>query len=162
MLKSDVELPAETVAIIGRNGAGKSRLLEAIAERKIVVRNGATEIPASEILHFPTEKIQPDYGFGFDADRRKKRMARAKERYLQYRGKFLATPDETILQLQGRHPEMPPPSEQANFVSIPELVHAVFCASQSTGRNVNDLDPEVVANTIVMVPASPIGGLKVT
>ena len=63
---TEVRSDSNIAAIVGRNGAGKSRLLQAISDRKVeVFVNGAVVQPGATRLWTPSQ-LQPGLTFTFD------------------------------------------------------------------------------------------------
>ena len=155
-LKADVLLEGKVVAVVGRNGAGKSRLLEAIVEGKIRVLTGSDAIPRTQIQHLTTERLQPGFAFGFDPVKHKADVESATVLYGQHRGKFHIDPQlaaSTLGNVGGR---------MGQGVNGHVLAHAVVAASRATGKDVNGLDEQDVADFFSASAVTQLGTLNVT
>lgn len=154
-LKAHVPLEGKVVAVVGRNGAGKTRLLEAIGD-KIQVVNGAETISREQIIYLTTEGLRPGFTFGFDPVRHSANVKLAKSMYRQHRGKFHPDPQQVIEGLGNNVGRM------GQGVTAQELTHAVVEASRTTGRDVNKLEDQDVADFLPTTAATQLGTLNVT
>ena len=155
-LKVPMSLSGKVVAIIGRNGAGKSRLLEAIAEGKINVISEEQTIARDQILHLTTERLQPSVVFGFDPVKYRDEVGLAKVMYRQHRGKFNADPQKAGAALGNIGGHM------GRGIQVHVLAHAVVAASRATGKGVNELDDQDVADFYSSAAVMQLGTINVT
>ena len=65
--KKDFQFDSDIVAVIGRNGVGKTRLLKAIKEGHIRASMSGDLIPQNEIKYFSMGELNPQLTFNFDA-----------------------------------------------------------------------------------------------
>ncbi len=87
------------VAIIGRNGAGKTRLLRAITEGKVSVLDKSGNIPQARIRLLTLAELQPGLSFGFDPLQHREQVRQAVVTYEQWKGHFFVDPHETLARL---------------------------------------------------------------
>jgi ABC-type multidrug transport system ATPase subunit len=137
--KKPVNLNARVSIIIGKNGAGKSRLLRAVATGNITVTDDSSIIPVSRIrldsrldARFGSEHIM---GLGHGQDFR----SQLHELYLNNRGKFNKDPFKSIQALGQtlgsiNHSGMGSP----NLHSM--VAHVASIASEKTGIDINSLN----------------------
>jgi ABC-type cobalamin/Fe3+-siderophores transport system ATPase subunit len=91
-----VATDASIVAVIGRNGAGKTRLLRAIAEGKIKVADDHGEIPQGRIRLLTLAELQPAISLGFDPLQHREQLKQAVATYEQWKGQFSLDAHETL------------------------------------------------------------------
>jgi ABC-type cobalamin/Fe3+-siderophores transport system ATPase subunit len=154
-LKSCEVLESKVVAVVGINGAGKSRLLEAIFEGKIKITTGENEIPREQILHLTAERLQPNFIFGFNPVQHKANIDSAKALYRQHCGKFQSDLRQTIVSLG------PISGRMQQGVNSHLLANTVIAASRATGKDLNSLDDQDIADAY-SIEASQLGTLSVT
>lgn len=156
-LKADVQLDNNIAAIVGRNGAGKTRLLQAISDGKINVVKDGEVIPRDRIQHLSMERLQPSLAFGFDPALHRRDMGIAKEFYRLHREKFQNDPRKSIEAIgheggMGRHTQ----------VNSHLMAHIVSRASSQLGKSANELDEEDIADYFSSTPVMALGTLNVT
>lgn len=155
-LTTQVSLGCNIAAIIGRNGAGKSRLLQAIAEGKVQVELNSEAIPRERIQLLTMDQLQPSLTFGFDRLQHRDGQKQAVAQYVANRGKFNIDPKKSI-ELIGHQGMM----GRNNHVNIHVVAHVVSRASDATGKDVNALDEQDVTDHFSSTPMA-MGSLNVT
>lgn len=143
-------------AVVGRNGAGKTRLLQAIAEHKVeVFVNGAAVSAGESRLHRLSE-LQPGLSFNFDLVEHKEQRLQAIALYNNHKGKFDIDPQRSIAAIggQGHGGRM--------RVNIHHVARAVSRASKVTDKNVNELDDSDVGDYFSGTDFVDMGSLNVT
>lgn len=153
-LVGPIDLGTDIAIVIGRNGAGKTRLLQAIVDGKIAVsRRGILVAPNLIKLN----QLQPNLIFGFDPLVHRDSQAQAK---LFYRGaseKFCDNPQDTISALS-----QPGLNMGRRGVNIGALAHAASRASQVTGKPVTELNEQDIADFYSASSIAQLGALSVT
>lgn len=155
-LKTQMLLEDGVVAVIGRNGAGKSRLLDAIFEGKIQVETGGPAIPRDQIIHLTTATLKPQVSFGFDPVKHRDNIRLAKNLYGQNREKFHPEPLQTISALGNIGGRM------GAGINAHVLAYAAASASRATGKDVKELDEQDIADFFSSTAAMELGTLNVT
>jgi len=155
MLGSPIRMEGSIAAIVGRNGAGKSRLLEAIAEGKIGVTYKDKAVARDQILHLTTERLQPRLAFGFDPVRHRDQINIAKNFYNTHREKFHPDPKQTIARLGST-------SGHSERRANPHwMAHVAANASRSTGKDITKLDLQDI-DDFYSSAVGDLGSLNVT
>jgi predicted ATPase len=154
-LKSCELLESKVIAVVGINGAGKSRLFEAIFEGKIKVTIDDNEIFRQQILHLTAEKLVPSLKSEFNPVQHKRNVDLVKATYRHYCQKFQSDLQQilSVTDVMDGHwsPEVTP------FI----LANAVIAASRDTGKHVSALDDQEVADAY-SIEVSQLGALNVT
>jgi energy-coupling factor transporter ATP-binding protein EcfA2 len=148
-------LETKVIAIVRRNGAGKSRLFEAIAEGKIKIAIAHDEIPRLQIQHLTGEKLQPNFILGFNSVQHKANIESTKAAYRHHCGKFLPDLQQTI-NLLG-----PIIGRMQLGVNTHTLANTVITASHATGKDVNALNDQDIVDAYSS-EMSQLGTLNVT
>lgn len=156
-LTSGVEVGSKIAAIVGRNGAGKTRLLQAIVNRKVIVKIDDEEVHGSRMLHLSMDRLQPNLVFGFDPVQHRTDIGIAKAFYASNRGKFHVDPEKS-LEVIGHEVGM----GRRTQVNAHQIAHIVSRASLELGKDPNQLDEEDVADYFNLVPVVGLGTLNVT
>lgn len=156
-LRSDVKVGSKIAAIVGRNGAGKTRLLQAIANRKIIVMIDGEELHGSRILHLSMDRLQPHLLSGFDPVQHRTDIGIAKAFYASNRGKFNIDPRKST-EVIGHEVGM----GRRTQVTAHQVAHIVSRASSELGKDVNELEEEDVADYFHSAPVMGLGALNVT
>lgn len=154
-LNSCEVLESKVIAVVGINGAGKSRLLEAVFEGKIKITADENLISREQILHLTVERLQPNFIFGFNAVQHKANIDSAKALYRLHCGKFQPELQQTIIalgQISGR---------MQQGVNTHVLANTVIAAGRATGKDLNALDDQDIADAY-SVELSQLGTLNVT
>jgi hypothetical protein len=157
MLADCVEWHGSIAAIVGRNGAGKSRLLQAIAENKIGVSQADVTKSLGPVLHLTMDKLQPGLIFGFDSVQHAHDAKLAAALYTANRGKFHAEPQRSIETI-GR-PGMAASQQRVNIYLVADVVSRAGIALR---KDVNQLDEQDVADHFTSAPVTNLGSLNVT
>ncbi|MGC3980535.1 MAG: ATP-binding protein [Steroidobacteraceae bacterium] len=153
---SRIIIPKDIAAIVGRNGAGKSRLLQAIAEGKVHVMQDSGIVPRDRIQHLKMENLQPNLTLGFDAVKYRDDVGQAIARYIANRGKFNIDPQKSIASIGNYH------VSRGAGVSVHLLAHIVSQASSTLEKDVNSLDEQDIADFFLSAPVASMGSLDVT
>ena len=130
---TDVCSHSNIAAVVGRNGTGKSRLLKAIAERKIeVFVDGAPVQPGAGRL-LTSNDLNPGLMFNFDALQHREQQRQAVASYNEHRGKFDIDPQRSINVLGSAH-------AGRRAINIAQLAQAVSRAARTLGKDANQLE----------------------
>lgn len=156
-LTSDTQVGSKIAAIVGRNGAGKTRLLQAIVNRKVIVKIDDQEVHGSRILHLSMDRLQPNLVFGFDPIQHRTDIGIIKAFYASNRGKFHIDPEKSLQAIEhevgmGRRSQ----------VNAYQIAHIVSRASLELCKDANQLDEEDVADYFNSAPVMGLGTLNVT
>lgn len=149
-LKSPATLNDGISVIIGKNGAGKSRLLQAINERKILAKRSGSEIGSTAIKFFPNG-LQPAITLQFETNSLPNIQAQVKSVYLTYKSRLIDAPYLGIQNFRnlGR-----------NNLNFSAFERAVRAASISTGKALNELDECDVADFYSHAATEQMGTLN--
>lgn len=152
-----VESNTNIAAVIGRNGAGKSRLLKAIAEGKIQVFVNGVVVPQGEVRLLTVNELQPSLMFGFDPLQHREQQRQAVAQYRAYKGRFNVDPQQSVAAInqQGmgvRHMN----------VGIHLVAQIASRASQALDKDVNELDDVDIADFFSDGALMAMGSLNVT
>jgi predicted ATPase len=159
-LDSPVELTGKITAVIGRNGAGKSRLLKAIQEGRIVASVDGAPIPRERMQHLEMEKIHPSLVLHDDQANRPAETRAAIALYNELRGKFNANYDEAMKAVNTTGPHHRPRAGVPD-VGLHRLCHVVTVAALTTGKDVNELTDEDITDFWGPSSISQLGYLNV-
>jgi ABC-type multidrug transport system ATPase subunit len=158
-LKFTTTVQSETniAAIIGRNGAGKSRLLRAIMDGKIQVFMNNAVVPQGSIRLLTLNELQPSLSFGFDPLQHREQRRQAAAQYKNNKGRFNADPQQSIaafnqMGMSGRH----------MIVNMHQVAYAASRASQVLGKDVNDLAESDIEDFYSDSVMMAMGSLNVT
>ena len=151
-----LDVDADLAVVIGRNGAGKSRLLLAIAEGKVQVLIDGSLIAREQVLHLPIEKLSPSLMFGFDQGRHRDELEQAMAMYDQHRETFDYDPAISFAAFGGVRGSM------GRTVNTHQLCQAVSAAGAALGKDVKLLDRQDVADYFDASQSSGLGALNVT
>lgn len=136
---SAVTAEESIVAVIGRNGAGKTRLLRAIAEGRAKVADGGEEIPPSAIRLMTLADLQPSLVFGFDPLQHQEQLRQAVQGYHQLKGRFQRDPYATLAAIGSSF------GAHISRIAPVHLAFAVSRAAKELGKDPNELaDDEVM------------------
>lgn len=150
-----VQTETNIAAIVGRNGAGKTRLLQAIAEQKVEVFVNGAVVSAGEARLHRLSELQPGLSFNFDPLEHREKRLQAIALYNQYKGRFDIDPQRSIAAIgSGNLARM--------RVNIHHVAQAVSRASKVTGKNVNELDDPDVGDYFSGADFVAMGSLNVT
>lgn len=152
---TNVESNTNIAAIIGRNGAGKTRLLKAIAEGKIQVFVNDAVVPQGGIRYLAMDQLQPGLVFNFDALQHREQQRQAVVQYGTHKGKFKIDPAQSIAAIghQGMGGRM--------NVNIHLVAQVASRASQVLGKDVNELDDVDIADFFSDGALMAMGSLNV-
>jgi ABC-type branched-subunit amino acid transport system ATPase component len=158
-LKFETTVQSETgiAAIVGRNGAGKTRLFKAIAEGKVQVFVNEALVPQSGIRLLTINELQPGLIFAFDALQHREKQRQAVALYGVHRGKFKADPQQTISAIGSIG--MP---HRGGTVSIQQLAKLASHASQTLGTDINALTDADISDFFSDAAMVAMGSLNVT
>lgn len=152
---SPVEIKGNIAIVVGRNGAGKSRLLQALASGEISAELDDGPIAIDRIKHFP-DNLHPALTFGFDPVQHRDTEAQVKQLYNQLRSRFYADPQQTVSTI-GQQLGM-----GRRNINIHSLAVAVSTASRIIEKDVNELDEQDVADFYSYSTSTQLGSLNVT
>lgn len=153
---TDVLAPGSVAAVIGRNGAGKSRLLKAIADGRFKVIDGENEIPQSQIRLLTLSELRPSISFGFDSAQRQEQLRQAAQTYGQLKGQFSQDAQETLHRISN-----PMGGGRFNRISPTQVVHAATRAAAALNKNPNDLTDEELTDFYRADESGSLGVLNV-
>lgn len=155
-LAQPVELKSNIVGIVGRNGSGKTRLLQAIATGKVRATIEGQTVPPDRILSLPVDRLQPSLVFGFDPVRHRDELRQAAALYEAHRGKFHADAAKSLAQIG------PQSAGRMSQVNTHQLVHVVSAAGAALEKDVNSLTQDDIVDFYAAAPVSAMGSLNVT
>lgn len=158
-LTKHVNLDSCVAAIVGRNGAGKTRLLHAIAEGKIVVEFKDAAITRDRIWHLKMDQFQPNLTFGFDRVRHREGVLRAVQLYATHRDLFHVDPQESLKAIAQAGGSA---DAARGSVDIHALAAVVSHASSALGKQANALEPQDIEDYFTYVPVMGLASLNVT
>lgn len=153
-LPTDVELNTKITAIVGRNGAGKTRLLDAIGNAVSVLHDG-NEIPLNQIQKLSLEKLKPGLVFGFDRFEHAKSLEWIRSNFAQYQTP-LSEDLHSFVNTFGRN------LGNADGVTAASLACAAEAASQALSKTISELDGSDVAEFHSASQFMQLGTLNVT
>lgn len=151
---TEVSSSEKIVAVIGRNGSGKTRLLNAIAEGKIQIIQENEAIQPSDIVFL--KELLPNIDFNFDPIGYENQQQQAVNYYNINKVKFSNNPRDSI-KLLGDHPT---PSRSG--VSVAVVAWTAFFASKFLKKDINYLDNEDIRDFLDYGLFSEFGRLNVT
>jgi ABC-type cobalamin/Fe3+-siderophores transport system ATPase subunit len=154
--QAPLDVGSDLAVVIGRNGAGKSRLLLAIAEGKVQVLIDGSLTAREQILHLPVEKLSPSLMFGFDPVRHRDELEQAMAMYDQHRETFDSDPAISFAAFGGVRGSM------GRTVNVHQLCQAVSAASAALGKDVKSLERQDVADYFDTSQSTGLGALNVT
>lgn len=153
---TDVRSATNIAALVGRNGAGKSRLLKAIAEGKVEVFLNDKVVPQGSIRLLQVTEIQPSLTFHFDALQQRERQRESIALYHQFKGKFLTDASQSIATLGQIN------GGRSRHTHINQVCQVVALASSILGIGPNDLADEDIADFCSEAAFATLGALNVT
>lgn len=153
---TDVSAPGRVAAIIGRNGAGKTRLLKAISEGKFKVIDGEHEIPQALIRLLALSDLQPNISFGFDSAQHKEQLRQAAQMYHQIKGQLSLDAQETLQRI-GNSMGM----GRMYRVAPMQVVAAAVRAAKALGKDPNGLSDEELTDFYRPDDIGALGALNV-
>lgn len=156
--ETDVSAGGSIAAIIGRNGAGKSRLLQAISEGKVEVLLDGAVVTRDATRLLRLNEFQPNLNAGYDPIQQRERRSQAVALYNAYKGKFNLHPLLSV-QAIGNPQHLPGRNVQ---IDIPQLAQVVSTASRELGRDPNDLANDDISDYLSGSGFSGMGTLNVT
>lgn len=156
-LSAHVEVPDTIAAIVGRNGAGKTRLLQAIMDGKVDAVVDGAAIPRHRIVHLTMDKLQPSLVFGFDPVQHRNDTRHAMAQYAANRGKFHVEPRKSIEAIGGHGM-----STLQTRVNIHQVAHIASAASSALGKDINALEEQDIADYFASASVAGLGSLNVT
>lgn len=153
-LSSTIEIPANIIVVVGKNGAGKTRLIQAIAEEKFTIVRNNKKIGKSETKHFPNG-LRPSIFFQFDPASLRTTRSEVKKLYLAYKGKLV---DDTYLGIQN---SFFVPADVTGL-DLQSFVRAIRVASRTTKQGINELDENDVAEFYSFAATDQMGALNLS
>ena len=153
---TDVRSDSNIAAIVGRNGAGKSRLLKAIAERKVEVFLNGAIVPQGAVRLATLNDLQPGLMFNFEVTQHREQRLQAIALYNNYRGKFSRDPQQSVAAI-GNHP-----NAGRSMTNIGQVALAASRASTALGKDVNALDDTDFGDYFSGAEFMAMGSLNVT
>lgn len=160
-LKEPIDLRSNIVGIIGRNGSGKTRLLQAIASGKSQLQVNGEVVSSDRVMNLAMAQIQPGLTFGFDAVRHRDETRQAAAIYDSNRGKFSPLPNKSAAAIgsagMGRMG-----MGRSGMVSVHQVAHIASAASRALKRDVNELSQQDIADYFVAAPYLSLGSLNAT
>ena len=153
---TDVKSNTNIAAIIGRNGAGKTRLLKAIVEGKIQVFVNDVVVLNGDVRLLSINELQPSLMFGFDPVQHRDQQRNAVVQYVAHKGKFSVDPQQSIAAfasqgMMGRQ-----------MGNIHLVAHVASRASQALSKDVNELDNADIEDFFSDGALMAMGSLNVT
>jgi ABC-type branched-subunit amino acid transport system ATPase component len=161
-LASAVILQSKIAAIVGRNGSGKSRFLEAIQQGKIYVEDNDIRIPQEKMLHINWQGLQPSISFGFDLVRHEEELRSAAANYESFRGRFSPDPMLSAASINQAPQQGVIHSRNGFAINAYQLALAVSRASKATGKDVNELDVHDVSDYFPAAMPLQLGSINIT
>jgi ABC-type branched-subunit amino acid transport system ATPase component len=154
-LSEPMETDSSIVAIVGRNGAGKTRLLQGISNGKCTVHIDSSLVPRESIKLLDLGGLSPQLIFEFDALAHREAQRAAIALYDEFRGRFNINP---VLSIS----KMSPNGAVSRRANPSHVAIAVSHASTALGKDVNDLTDQDVADFYSSSATSGLGVLNVT
>ena len=156
-ITATAESESNIAAIIGRNGSGKTRLLNAIVQGRVPVFVNGAVVPQDRILLLTLNELQPTLVFDFDPLLHLKQQQQAVELYRARIGRFRSDWRRSYAAVG--------PTGLPNHlteVGTAQLAHVVSRASRVLGKDVNDLSDEDIADFWSEAELMHMGSLNVT
>ena len=100
---TSVRSDTNVAVVVGRNGAGKTRLLKAISEHKIEIFIDDVVVPPGSARMLTLNELQPSLVFAFDALQHREQQRQAVALYNVHRGKFDSDPQRSIATIGQTH-----------------------------------------------------------
>jgi len=154
MLSNHASMTGELCAIIGKNGAGKTRLLEAIKENKIQINVDGTQIGPQDIAYFNMQTIKPALQMGFDRVKFQEEIRAAVQVYEQHRAVFSRDRSAVMGQISNRG--------RNEHLNVLALYNTVKIASMKTGLEPDSLSKDDIAKFYSNAVANALGQQNVT
>jgi ABC-type branched-subunit amino acid transport system ATPase component len=154
MLGNPVSMTGELCAIIGKNGAGKTRLLEAVKENQIQISLDGTQISQQDIAYFNMQTIKPALQMGFNRVKFQEEIRIAAQVYDQNRAVFSGDRSAVIGQLNNRG--------RNEHLNVLALYNTVKIASMKTGVEPNSLSKDDISKFYSNAVANALGQQNVT
>jgi predicted ATPase len=151
LLTSPIELDDRISILIGQNGCGKTRFLQSIANRRVSITRNGTPIGPEEIVSFPNG-LQPALNFAFDLQSQKYALSQAASFYAQQKGRLDGNKTHLFDHI---NVEMARPG-----VDLQSLAYAVRKASIITGKDINNLDGQDIADFYSTASTNQIGAIN--
>ena len=154
MLNDPTTISGDLCVIVGKNGAGKSRFLEAINGALINVEMDGIQLNQQDIAYFNMQNIKPALQMGFDRVKYQEEIKAAAHVYEQHRDAFMRDHQGAISQIRDRGR-----TEHLNALA---LYNTVKTASIKTGVDANSLTKEDIAKFYSNSAANALGQQNVT
>lgn len=154
MLSHPVEMSGNVCAIIGKNGSGKTRFLEAINENKIQIHLDGKPIDKSEIAYFNMQTLKPALQMGFDRVKFQEEIRTAAHIYDQNRAVFSKDRATVLSQISNRG--------RNEHLNVLALYNSVKIASLKTGIEPESLSKEDISKFYSNAVANALGQQNVT
>lgn len=146
--KTDAHSESNVVAIVGRNGSGKTRLLKAIAEGKIQVLVNDEVVPPWGIRLLSVSQFNPELVFVFDPVAYKRELEKAVEIYRNNKIHF-------DVDLQKFHTNV------GHKPGWQPVAHAALRASEVLGKDIKELADEDISDFFSDGSLMAMGSLNV-
>jgi len=150
---SDVRSESNIAAVVGRNGAGKTRLLKAISEGRIEVFVNDSVVRSGAVRLLTLNELQPSLIFTFDLERHREQQRQAVAAYNSLKGKFDIDPQRSMAAIAN-------PLVRYK-VNPHQIALTVTRASRDLRKDVNDLEDIDIEDYFSEMDFMPIGQLNV-
>lgn len=150
---TDVRSESNIAAVVGRNGAGKSRLLRAIAEQKVQVFVNDVPVNPGAARMQSLGDLRPSLIFTFDALQHREQQRQAVAVYRMHKGKFHIDPALSIATIGQSH-------MGRSHVNLHQVAPAVSRIARRLDRDVNELDDSDISDFFSGMDSTAMGSLN--
>lgn len=151
---TDVRSESNIAALVGRNGAGKSRLLKAIAEQKVQVFVNDAPVPLGAARVLSLGDLAPGLISNYDPLQHREEQRQAVAVYNTHRGKFDVDPARSLANIGQSH-------MGRSHLNAHQVAPAISRIARRLGKDVNQLDDSDIGDLYSGMDSIAMGSLNI-
>jgi len=151
---TDVRSESNIAALVGRNGAGKSRLLKAIVEQKVQVFVNDAPVQPGAARVVSLGELQPGLISNYDPLQHREEQRQAVAVYNMHKGKFDVDPARSLENIGQSH-------MGRSHLNAHQVAPAISRIARRVGKDVNQLDDSDVGDLYSGMDSVAMGSINI-